>query len=163
MRSWSALVSLVLLGALLYLTPIDRAPFFTAQEPREAVVVQEILRSAEWVLPLRNGVELPAKPPLFHWLAAVASMTEGEVSEWSMRLPSAILAIATLLAFLLVMRGRYDLGTASVATLIVATPFAAAMLFRASIARRYAFGAVGGLALMNSASAAIFANVILPE
>jgi 4-amino-4-deoxy-L-arabinose transferase-like glycosyltransferase len=50
------------------------------------------------VLPLRNGTEIPSKPPFFHWLGLLASGLTGEVSELSVRLPSALLAIAAVVA-----------------------------------------------------------------
>jgi len=63
-------------------------------------VVLEIVNRGDWLLPRRNGLELPAKPPLFHWLGAVASRAQGKADEWSIRLPSAVLSlVATLVVF----------------------------------------------------------------
>ena len=36
---------------------------------------------ASHILPLRNGTEIPSKPPLYHWLAFGASLALGTVSE----------------------------------------------------------------------------------
>src|ERR1044071_6720919 len=46
------------------------APIWQHGEAREGLVVWGIVHNNEWILPFRNG-ELPSKPPLFHWLAAV--------------------------------------------------------------------------------------------
>lgn len=54
--------------------------------------------SGEVVLPLRNGDEVPSKPPMFHWLGFAASGVLGDVSELSTRLPSALLAVLISLA-----------------------------------------------------------------
>src|SRR5882757_2714286 len=85
-----------LAAAALYLTGIAEIPFYTKGEPREALVVWEMAHGASHVLPLRNGTEIPSKPPLFHWLALLASLALGTVSELATRLPSALLAIAAV-------------------------------------------------------------------
>src|SRR5437867_150223 len=79
---------------------LGKAPFHTKGEPREGLVVWEMTHGGGWMLPRRNGVELPSKPPLFHWLAAVTSLLHGATDEWSIRFPSAALSgIALLCVF----------------------------------------------------------------
>lgn len=78
--------------AALQLVALDQTPFHTKGEPREAVVVQDLVRSGNWILPKRNGVQLPRKPPLFYWLAGAAAHARGKVDEASLRLPSAVLS-----------------------------------------------------------------------
>jgi 4-amino-4-deoxy-L-arabinose transferase-like glycosyltransferase len=92
---------IIAVWAVLQLWGLDRAPFHTKGEPREAIVVQEIVHKGSWILPRRNGIEMPAKPPLFHWLGALASHLRGQVDEASVRLPSAILSLAAALAIFL--------------------------------------------------------------
>ena len=67
-------------------------PFGTSGEPREAIVVQDLIARHDWLLPKRNGVQLPRKPPLFYWLAGVAAHARGAVDEGSVRVPSAVLS-----------------------------------------------------------------------
>ena len=94
-RGWLLLLPLLLtLTSLLYVVPISQVPFYTKGEPREAIVVQAIIENGDWILPLRNGHEIPSKPPLFHWLGALVSLAAGFVSEWTTRLPSAAASIA---------------------------------------------------------------------
>jgi 4-amino-4-deoxy-L-arabinose transferase-like glycosyltransferase len=62
-----------LLAVFLYLPRLGTLPFYTKAEPREAIQVWDEVNRSEWILPLRNGVELPSKPPLFHWLGGLAS------------------------------------------------------------------------------------------
>lgn len=98
----------LLLGALVVVTAwavvelwgLGEAPFHTKGEPREALVVWEMTHGGGWILPRRNGTELPSKPPLFHWLGALASLTGGQTDEWSIRLPSAVLSLFGLLGVL---------------------------------------------------------------
>jgi hypothetical protein len=84
---------LLLLCALLYLWGLGSVPFYTKGEPREATVVWEIYTNGEWILPLRNGHIIPSKPPLFHWLGTVVTFAWGEINEWTIRLPSALLGL----------------------------------------------------------------------
>ncbi|MEA2624103.1 MAG: hypothetical protein QOD06_148 [Candidatus Binatota bacterium] len=84
----------------LYVWRLGEIPFYTKGEPREAVQVWEEVHSGEWVLPLRNGRELPSKPPLFHWIGGVTALITGTVDEFAVRFPSALLAtLAVLLTF----------------------------------------------------------------
>jgi 4-amino-4-deoxy-L-arabinose transferase-like glycosyltransferase len=90
-------VSVIVIAAGSTLLGIADQPFYTKGEPREAMVVWEMAHGGSIVLPYRNGTEIPSKPPFFHWLALLSSNALGQVSELSTRLPSALLAIATVL------------------------------------------------------------------
>jgi 4-amino-4-deoxy-L-arabinose transferase-like glycosyltransferase len=91
-RAASALgaAAIIAYWAATQLWGVGEAPFHTKGEPREALVVWEMVHGGGWVLPRRNGIELPSKPPLFHWLGALASLGHGNVDEWSTRLPSVL-------------------------------------------------------------------------
>jgi 4-amino-4-deoxy-L-arabinose transferase-like glycosyltransferase len=93
----------------LYVWGLGRVPFYTKGEPREAVQVWEEVHGGEWVLPMRNGHDLPSKPPLFHWLAGISSLAFGGVDEFSVRFPSA--ALATLSVLLVFWLGMKKWGT----------------------------------------------------
>src|SRR5207253_10508733 len=78
----AAACGLLALSAVLAVPAITtRTPFYTKGEPREALVVQTIVRGEAFVLPMRNGNELPSKPPLFHWLGALASIVHAQANE----------------------------------------------------------------------------------
>jgi 4-amino-4-deoxy-L-arabinose transferase-like glycosyltransferase len=51
-------------------------PFGGSSEAREAQVVNAMLVSGDFVLPLRNGL-IPSKPPLFHWLGLILTVGGG--------------------------------------------------------------------------------------
>lgn len=87
---------IAVLAALVYAVPAFDTPFYTKGEAREAVLVQAMRAEGNYVLPLRNGSEIPSKPPLFHWLAAAAAMMVGEVTELSTRTPSVAAAAAVV-------------------------------------------------------------------
>ena len=63
----------LVLAAVVCFRGIAEQPFYTKGEPREAVVVWEMAHGGGLILPLRNGTEIPSKPPFFHWLALLAS------------------------------------------------------------------------------------------
>ena len=90
-------LAVLIVSSALYLTGLGDVPFYTKGEPREALVVWEMTHGSSLVLPLRNGTEIPSKPPFFHWLALLVAHARGVVDELGMRLPSALLAIATVL------------------------------------------------------------------
>ena len=99
------------------------APLYTKGEPREAVTVFDIVHGGGVILPLRAGVEIPSKPLLMHWLAAIVSLIAGGVSAWTVRLPSATLAIAGMLVTYLYVRRMFEARGALFAALMLGTAF----------------------------------------
>lgn len=116
--------ALLALCALLYFPYLGKLPFFNKGEPREALVVQEIVQQGNWLFPLKRGEEVPSKPPLFHWLAALTSMMAGGVSEMTVRFPSALLATVAVLLLYGLGRRMFDAETAFLAGLMLATTVA---------------------------------------
>jgi len=92
------LVTGLLAAALLW--PLGTPPISIRGEAREGLVVRQIERHGDWVLPRRQGV-IASKPPLFHWVAALAGRALGP-SDATVRLPSAlaacVMAVATFVA-----------------------------------------------------------------
>src|SRR3989442_5545236 len=100
-RSVLAAAALVALTVVLAALPIG-SDVYEGGEAREGLVVREMLRTGDWILPLWNGSVVPSKPPLFHWLAAAAvGLTGAGVTEHTLRAPSIVLAgLVVLLVFL---------------------------------------------------------------
>ncbi len=88
---------LLALGFILLFWGLGNLPFFNRGEPREGLVVWEMYHSGNWILPNVNGEYIPFKPPLFHWLALVPAYLFGRVDEFTLRLPSALLAMLGIL------------------------------------------------------------------
>ncbi len=114
---------LLIAGVALFLVNLGGYPLYTKGEPREAVTVFDIVHGGGVILPRRAGVELPSKPLLMHWLAALVSLVAGGVNEFSVRLPSAGLAIAGVIVCYFYVRRLFDDVTALIAALILATTF----------------------------------------
>ena len=96
-QRWRALLILAGLFAVLLFWGMGELPFYTRGEPREGLVVQAMQSSGNWILPVVNGTYIPFKPPLFHWIALVASFLFGGIDEFTLRLPSALFAAAGVL------------------------------------------------------------------
>jgi 4-amino-4-deoxy-L-arabinose transferase-like glycosyltransferase len=114
---------LLIFGIALYLVNLGGYPLYTKGEPREAVTVFDIVHGGGIILPQRAGVEIPSKPLLMHWIAALVSLVAGGVNEFSVRLPSAGLAIAGVIVCYFYVRRLFDDVTALIAALILATTF----------------------------------------
>lgn len=118
------LFAIPLLGAtsiLIFFAKLGSYPFYTKGEPREAVTVLAMASGGGLILPMRAGVELPSKPLLMHWVAALLSMLAGGVSEWTVRTPSAIFGLAGVLVCYYYVRRLFEQRAAFVAALILAT------------------------------------------
>lgn len=114
---------LLIVGVALYLVNLGGYPLYTKGEPREAVTVFDIVHGGGVILPQRAGVELPSKPLLMHWMAALVSLVAGGVNEFAVRLPSAGLGIAGIIVCYFYLRRLFDNVTALIAALILATTF----------------------------------------
>jgi 4-amino-4-deoxy-L-arabinose transferase-like glycosyltransferase len=114
---------LLIFGVALYLVNLGGYPLYTKGEPREAVTVFDIVHGGGVILPQRAGVEVPSKPLLMHWMAAMVSLVAGGVNEFTVRLPSAGLAIAGVIVCYFYARRLFDNVTALIAALILATTF----------------------------------------
>jgi 4-amino-4-deoxy-L-arabinose transferase-like glycosyltransferase len=68
-------------------------------------------------------VEVPSKPLMMHWLAALVSLAAGQVNEWTVRLPSAVLAILGLIVCYCYVWRFFDECSALIAALLLGTSF----------------------------------------
>lgn len=104
----------------LYFAGLGRNPLLDPDEPVYGQFVKEMVRGGDWLTPHYAGKLWFDKPPMYYWLASIAVKTFG-LSEFSIRLPSAICAIGiVLLVFLL---ASYDFGRRAgiFASLVMAT------------------------------------------
>jgi len=59
-------LGLAVVCATLYLTGTADVPFYTRGEPREGLVVREMLATGRWLVPTRPAGEPARKPPLYY-------------------------------------------------------------------------------------------------
>ncbi|HWO42371.1 MAG TPA: glycosyltransferase family 39 protein [Candidatus Eisenbacteria bacterium] len=105
-----------------FFTCLDQ-PFYDKGEPREALAVQDIVLRGEWLFPLKRGSEIPSKPPLFHWLGALTSRVAGRVNEFTVRLPSAVLATFGVVVTYVLGRQLFTYRVAFLGGIILSTTF----------------------------------------
>lgn len=110
-------------AAVLYLCFFSHAGAFGVigpDEPRYASIARSMMESGDWVTPRLDGQPWFEKPVLYYWGAAAAFQIFG-VSEFSARLPSAVLAALAALALAWLARRIYGAGTAWAVLLIFPT------------------------------------------
>lgn len=112
---------LVAFGIVTTIVNLGAYPSYTKGEPREAIRIFDIVHGGGWILPTQAGIGLPWKPPLMYWLGALVSIALATVNEWTVRLPSGLLAIAGIVCCYLYVRLLFDDRSALVAALILAT------------------------------------------
>jgi 4-amino-4-deoxy-L-arabinose transferase-like glycosyltransferase len=70
-------------------------------EAFDAAVVWDMAENGHWLLPSFNGHTVPEKPPLFFWMASGMARLRGVLDETTLRLPSVLMAVITVVtAFL---------------------------------------------------------------
>lgn len=92
-RLYRISLAIVFIGSILiYFWGIWAIPALSHNEARRMIVVQEMLRNHNWLIPTINAKLYLEKPPLFYWLALVFSLLFHSAAEWVIRLPSALSA-----------------------------------------------------------------------
>lgn len=108
-------------AALLFSLCLGARDLWNPNEPLYGQAVVEMAARSDWTLPTVNGEVFGEKPILYFWLALAMSKPFGHVDELTLRLPSALAGVASvLLLYLLVLphggRRRARLAAALVAT-----------------------------------------------
>ncbi len=130
---------------------IGEGPIYRTMEGREALVMQEIVNSGNWILPLRNGETIPSKPPLVHWTGVVVAYVTGSVSAWSVRFPCALFSALTVALTCLLgcrLSGR-EVGVLA-ALMLLTTPMVVEMGREAWVDPALSFFVVAALASFSS-------------
>lgn len=114
-----ALLALVGVAFLAWLSLATRLPLVDPDEGRNAEVAREMARDHDWVVPHLAGMPYLDKPPALFWAAAAAVGVLGS-TPLAARLPSAVAAALTLAIL-----GRMALARAGIRRALVATALAA--------------------------------------
>jgi len=86
----------VIIAAIVFFWGLGSMDLLSLNEGRRALAIQEMVSSGNWLLPHLNGELYLTKPPLMYWLSSSLAFIWG-VNEWTLRLPSALAAIAVLI------------------------------------------------------------------
>lgn len=103
MRLWQTLFVLIALWAALYLPGLG-GPELKGEEGRRILPALEMLKTGEWVLPVMEGQPYVRKPPLINWVIVASVSVAGTISEFTVRLPSALSVLALALAGAVLLR-----------------------------------------------------------
>jgi 4-amino-4-deoxy-L-arabinose transferase-like glycosyltransferase len=85
----------VIVALIVFFWGLGSIDLMSLNEGRRALAIQEMVSSGDWLLPHLNGELYLTKPPLLYWLSSAFALVWG-VNEWTLRLPSALAAIAVL-------------------------------------------------------------------
>jgi len=85
----------MLLGGVLFFVGLGRLPLIEPDEGRNAEVAREMLVTGDLITPHYDGFAYLDKPAVFFWMVAASFWAAG-VNEFAARLPSALMALATL-------------------------------------------------------------------
>jgi 4-amino-4-deoxy-L-arabinose transferase-like glycosyltransferase len=115
---------LVGLGLLLMATGLGLRDPWPPDEPRFALVAQDMLRTGDWLIPRVGGDLYADKPPLFFWLIASATSLTGSLRVGFL-LPSLLAGLGTvLLCYDLMRRARgREVGLAAAFALLITFQF----------------------------------------
>ncbi len=117
------LVLLIIITVLSVLCWIGMGDFYTKGEPREASVSVSMIQDGDWMLPHAYADEIAYKPPLKHWMTAIFSLPQGEVTPWTSRLPSALAFIGVIIVSFFLFGRKLKFQEAFLACLILLTSF----------------------------------------
>jgi 4-amino-4-deoxy-L-arabinose transferase-like glycosyltransferase len=112
---------LLALCFFLFFWQLGAIPFYERGEPREGLVVWEMYKTGNWVLPIINGDYIPFKPPFFHWVGVLISAVIGEVNELTIRFPSALFATLGVLLVYITATRLWNEKTGRFAAVVLAT------------------------------------------
>jgi 4-amino-4-deoxy-L-arabinose transferase-like glycosyltransferase len=84
-------------GAVLFGLRLGARDLWNPNEPIYGEAVREMAARGEWLVPYVNGIAFAEKPILYYWLALAASKLFGGVTELTLRLPSFLAGIGTVL------------------------------------------------------------------
>ena len=118
---------------LAFFWQLGAVPLYDLDEGAFTEATREMLASGNYITPHRDGEPRYDKPVLIYWLQAVSVKALG-LSEFALRLPSAIAATLWLLALWLFVRQRLDADTATVAALTMALGLQVAIIGKAAVA-----------------------------
>jgi 4-amino-4-deoxy-L-arabinose transferase-like glycosyltransferase len=118
---------LLLAAGVLFFAGLGRLPLLEPDEGRNAEVGREMLVTGDWITPHFNGFTYLDKPAVYFWMVAASLKTFG-VSEGAARLPSALMAVATMLLVWFLARRMFGNSVALRAGIVfAASPLAIAL------------------------------------
>ncbi|NOZ22555.1 MAG: glycosyltransferase family 39 protein [Planctomycetes bacterium] len=123
MRRRTALILILAVTAPLLFVNLGGRDFWAPDEPRFAQIAREMVRSGDWIVPRMNGQNVALLPPMTYWLVALPSALHGDVTEFTARLPMAVMGLIGVLATFTLGRRMYGTPVGVFSAVILATSF----------------------------------------
>lgn len=117
---WRHLIVVMVVALPLFLWGIGEVPLRDPDEGLYASIAREMVVRGDWLTPRFNGLRYLEKPPLYHWLTALAYLLFG-FSEWGARLWAGLGSIGAALFTALLGREALGARLGGVAGLLCAT------------------------------------------
>ena len=113
-------LGIILLAAIFLLPFLGAFPLIDPDEPVYGQTAREMLAAGDWLSPRIYGQFWYDKPPLFYWLEMISYSLFG-ISDYTSRLPSAVMGIATVATVYVQSRAVFNKHIAFRAALILLT------------------------------------------
>jgi len=130
--SWRAALIGALVAALATLPGLGAGTLWDNSETAYGEVAREILLTHDWIVLHLNGAPWFVQPPLYFWIAATFAKTLG-LSEFALRLPSALATIAMAAAVGYVVTGLASARAGLLAAIVLSTALMQAVVGRLAI------------------------------
>lgn len=112
---------LVLLGLLIYVPFLGGRGLWFPDEPDVGEAIREMMVRGDWIVPTLGGEAWPDYPPMIYWLARICAGVLGGLSEFAIRLPSALCAVGLAWATWRFARERIGYCSAFLAAVVLMT------------------------------------------
>lgn len=119
--------------ALAFFWQLGAVPLYDLDEGAFTEATREMIASANYITPQKDGEPRYDKPVLIYWLQALSAKLFG-FNEFSLRLPSALAATQWVLVLWIFVRERLDAPTATVAGLVMALSLQVSLIAKAAVA-----------------------------
>lgn len=109
-KTQTYLLFVVIFAIVAFCFGLDARHFWGTTEGRTGQIVKEMIKTGDWVIPHLNYEPRLTKPPLYFWSAAVTSVVfnDGNVTEWTARLPAAVSAMLVVIMTFCMGRRLYN-------------------------------------------------------
>jgi len=89
---------LIMVLTLVFYLPLLGGPAWDGDEPIRVIIAREMLKTGDWIVPILHGKPYFVKPPMMNWLIALSGNLFGVINEWTSRIPSVFMVLATALS-----------------------------------------------------------------
>ncbi|MGB9483656.1 MAG: glycosyltransferase family 39 protein [Candidatus Dormiibacterota bacterium] len=90
---WLVAATVCVLGLVLALHQLNLRPLVDFDEALNAVIVDHMVRTGNWLVPVFDASTRLRRPPLYFWLSGLVVVLSHQHSAWAYRLPSALAGV----------------------------------------------------------------------